>query len=72
MRWAESPGSWDPVRSRGPAAPARLKPIVDHAIAAGVHALVANGNTGEFYGLTVAEAETMVHAVGERWEAARC
>jgi 4-hydroxy-tetrahydrodipicolinate synthase len=46
-------------------APARLKPIVDRAIGAGVHALVANGNTGEFYGLTIAEAETMVHAVGE-------
>jgi 4-hydroxy-tetrahydrodipicolinate synthase len=46
-------------------APARLKPIVDRAIGAGVHALVANGNTGEFYGLTVAEAEAMVHAAGE-------
>jgi 4-hydroxy-tetrahydrodipicolinate synthase len=30
-----------------------------------VHILVANGNTGEFYGLTTAEAETMVHAVAE-------
>jgi 4-hydroxy-tetrahydrodipicolinate synthase len=49
-------------------APARLKPIVDRAIGAGVHALVANGNTGEFYGLTVAEAETMVHAIGEQME----
>ena len=47
-------------------APARLKPIVDRAIRAGVHALVANGNTGEFYGLTVAEAETMVYAIGEQ------
>ena len=47
-------------------APARLKPIVDRAIGAGVHALVANGNTGEFYGLTVPEAETMVHAIGEQ------
>ena len=47
-------------------APARLKPIVDRAIRAGVHALVANGNTGEFYGLTMAEAESMVHAVGEQ------
>lgn len=47
-------------------APARLKPIVERAIRAGVHALVANGNTGEFYGLTVVEAETMVHAVGEQ------
>lgn len=47
-------------------APDRLEPIVDRAIRAGVHALVANGNTGEFYGLTMAEAETMVHAVGEQ------
>lgn len=47
-------------------APARLKPIVDRAVAAGVHALVANGNTGEFYGLTTKEAETMVHAVAEQ------
>jgi 4-hydroxy-tetrahydrodipicolinate synthase len=47
-------------------APPRLKPIVDRAIKAGVHALVANGNTGEFYGLTMAEAEAMVHAVGEQ------
>ncbi|HEX4334115.1 MAG TPA: dihydrodipicolinate synthase family protein [Usitatibacter sp.] len=45
-------------------APARLEPIIERAIAAGVHALVANGNTGEFYGLTTAEAEKMVHAVG--------
>ncbi len=47
-------------------APARLRPIVDRAIDAGVHALVANGNTGEFYGLTMKEAEAMVHAVGEQ------
>jgi 4-hydroxy-tetrahydrodipicolinate synthase len=46
-------------------APARLAPIVDRAIAAGVHMLVANGNTGEFYGLTTAEAEKMVHAAAE-------
>lgn len=45
-------------------APAKLKPIVERAVAAGVHALVANGNTGEFYGLTTKEAETMVHAAG--------
>src|SRR6476620_6835469 len=47
-------------------APARLRPIVDRAVAAGVHMLVANGNTGEFYGLTTAEAEKMVHAVAEQ------
>src|SRR5262249_58680758 len=39
--------------------------IVDRAINAGVHILVANGNTGEFYGLTTTEAETMVHAAAE-------
>lgn len=46
-------------------APARLRPVADRAIAAGVHMLVANGNTGEFYGLTAAEAEKMVHAAAE-------
>lgn len=46
-------------------APARLRPIVDRAVAAGVHMLVANGNTSEFYGLTTAEAERMVHAAAE-------
>jgi 4-hydroxy-tetrahydrodipicolinate synthase len=46
-------------------APGRLAPIVDRAITAGVHILVANGNTGEFYGLTTAEAERMVHACAE-------
>jgi 4-hydroxy-tetrahydrodipicolinate synthase len=46
-------------------APARLKPIVDRAVRAGVHALVANGNTGEFYRLTMPEAESMVHAIAE-------
>src|SRR5258708_3994837 len=47
-------------------APRRLAPIVDRAVRAGVHALVANGNTGEFYGLTLPEAEAMVHAIGEQ------
>src|SRR6187399_648230 len=47
-------------------APKRLKPIVDRAIGAGVHILVANGNTGEFYGLTTVEAERMVHSVAEQ------
>ena len=46
-------------------APNRLKPIVERAIGAGVHIRVANGNTGEFYGLTTAEAEAMVHAAAE-------
>src|SRR3954454_14544849 len=47
-------------------APRRLTPVVDRAVTAGVHILVANGNTGEFYGLTTAEAEQMVHAVAEQ------
>jgi len=47
-------------------APKRLKPIIDRAIGAGVHMLVANGNTGEFYSLTTKEAETMVHSVAEQ------
>jgi 4-hydroxy-tetrahydrodipicolinate synthase len=46
-------------------APKRLAPVIDRAIRAGVHILTANGNTGEFYGLTTAEAERMVHAVAE-------
>ncbi|MFC7735487.1 dihydrodipicolinate synthase family protein [Roseomonas sp. GCM10028921] len=46
-------------------APDLLRPVIDRAIAAGVHILTANGNTGEFYGLTTAEAERMVHAVAE-------
>ncbi|GAB3327619.1 dihydrodipicolinate synthase family protein [Bordetella tumulicola] len=47
-------------------APARLAPIVDRAVTAGVHVLVANGNTSEFYGLTTHEAEQMVHAAAEQ------
>src|SRR5271155_4931515 len=46
-------------------APQLLKPVIDRAVGAGVHILTANGNTGEFYGLTTAEAEQMVHAVAE-------
>lgn len=46
-------------------APRRLAPIVDRAVDAGVHILVANGNTGEFYALTTDEAEKMVHAAAE-------
>ena len=47
-------------------APERLGPVIDRAINAGVHILTANGNTGEFYGLTTAEAERMVNAVTEQ------
>ena len=40
-------------------APARLQPVIDRALTAGLHIPVVNGNTGEFYALTVDEAETM-------------
>lgn len=46
--------------------PTALKPVVERAVAAGVHILTANGNTGEFYGLTTLEAEQAVHAAGEQ------
>jgi 4-hydroxy-tetrahydrodipicolinate synthase len=55
-----------PFDDRDQVAPKHLNPIVDRAIAAGVHILVANGNTSEFYGLTTAEAETMVHSIAEQ------
>src|SRR6476646_769846 len=55
-----------PFDAQDRVAPGRLKPIIDRAINAGVHILVANGNTGEFYGLTTAEAEEMVHSVAEQ------
>jgi 4-hydroxy-tetrahydrodipicolinate synthase len=55
-----------PFDDRDRIAPGRLRPIIDRALAAGVHVLVANGNTGEFYGLTTAEAEAVVHAVAEQ------
>jgi len=51
-----------PFDRDGRLAPRRLAPIVDRAVAAGVHVLVANGNTGEFYGLATDEAEAMVAA----------
>ena len=47
-------------------APARLAPIVDRAVGAGVHILVANGNTGEFYSLSTDEAVAMVEATSEQ------
>lgn len=46
-------------------APSRLAPVIDRAIAAGVHILVSNGNTGEFYGLSVDEALDMVAATAD-------
>ena len=44
-------------------APARLEPIIARAAAAGVAALTVNGNTSEFYALTMAEAERMTEEV---------
>jgi len=55
-----------PFDAQDRVAPARLKPIIDRAIKAGVHILVINGNTSEFYGLTTVEAETMVQAAAEQ------
>lgn len=51
-----------PFDAAGEIAPARQKTVVDRAIAAGVPVLTANGNTGEFYGLTTDEAIAMVEA----------
>ncbi|MGO4328732.1 dihydrodipicolinate synthase family protein [Cupriavidus sp. 2TAF22] len=45
--------------------PAPLAPVVDRAVKAGVHVLVANGNTSEFYGLREQEAVRMVHVAAE-------
>ena len=52
-----------PYCSKGDIAPAKLEPIIDRALNAGVHMPVANGNTGEFYALTTDEACTMVRDV---------
>ena len=52
-----------PYDSDGEIAPARLAPILDRALGAGVHMPVVNGNTGEFYALTTDEAVTMVQEV---------
>lgn len=47
----------------GRVAPARLAPIIDRALGAGMHMPVVNGNTGEFYALTTDEACTIVTEV---------
>ncbi|MDG4720143.1 MULTISPECIES: dihydrodipicolinate synthase family protein [Thalassospira] len=54
-----------PYDENGDLAPAKLKPIIDRALAAGVHFPVVNGNTGEFYALTTDEAITMAKSVAE-------
>jgi len=52
-----------PFDGAGNIAPERLAPILDRALAAGLHMPVVHGNTGEFYALTTDEAVTMVQAV---------
>jgi 4-hydroxy-tetrahydrodipicolinate synthase len=47
-------------------APQRLAPIIERALRAGVHILVANGNTGEFYSLSTDEAVAMVEAAAQQ------
>lgn len=55
-----------PFDSDDQIAPSRLSPVIDRAVGAGVHVLTVNGNTGEYYGLTASEAESMVHSVTEQ------
>jgi 4-hydroxy-tetrahydrodipicolinate synthase len=52
-----------PYDETGDIAPARLVPVIDRALGAGLHMPVVNGNTGEFYALTTDEACTMVQEV---------
>jgi 4-hydroxy-tetrahydrodipicolinate synthase len=54
-----------PFDDQDEVAPHHLSGVIDRAIRAGVHVLVSNGNTGEFYSLTTAEAERMIHATAE-------
>lgn len=52
-----------PYDTEGEVAPAKLGPIIDRALAAGLHMPVVNGNTGEFYALTTEEACLMAREV---------
>ena len=54
-----------PYDDAGEIAPSKLAPIIDRALAAGVHIPVVNGNTGEYYALTNDEACTMVREVAQ-------
>ena len=54
-----------PYDENGDVAPKKLSPIIDRALAAGVHFPVVNGNTGEFYALTTDEAIAMARSVAE-------
>jgi 4-hydroxy-tetrahydrodipicolinate synthase len=52
-----------PYDDAGEIAPAKLEPIIDRALNAGIQLPVVNGNTGEFYALTTDEACAMVAEV---------
>ena len=52
-----------PYDDSGDIVPARLGPVLDRALGAGLHMLVVNGNTGEFYALTPEEACNMAREV---------
>ncbi|WP_343504065.1 dihydrodipicolinate synthase family protein [Alloyangia pacifica] len=52
-----------PYDEAGEIAPAKLSPILDRALGAGLHMPVVNGNTGEFYALTTDEACVMAREV---------
>lgn len=52
-----------PYDAAGEIAPERLVPVLDRALAAGLHMPVINGNTGEFYALTTDEACAMAREV---------
>ncbi|MGO4852124.1 dihydrodipicolinate synthase family protein [Phaeovulum sp. W22_SRMD_FR3] len=52
-----------PYDAAGEIAPAKLQPIIDRALGAGLHMPVVNGNTGEFYALTTDEACVMIREV---------
>ncbi|MCA0942178.1 dihydrodipicolinate synthase family protein [Salipiger pacificus] len=52
-----------PYDEAGEIAPAKLSPIIDRALGAGLHMPVVNGNTGEFYALTTDEACVMAREV---------
>lgn len=52
-----------PYDDKGEIDPVRLEPIINRVIEAGVHLPVVNGNTSEFYALTLDEALSMSEAV---------
>jgi 4-hydroxy-tetrahydrodipicolinate synthase len=54
-----------PFTSDEEISPGPLAPIIERAIASDVHILVSNGNPGEIYGLTTAEAQQMVRSTSE-------